>query len=350
MSVTGASSPPARSARVAFTSSTTVDALGLERGVQLLAGERLEVRHETRRLLDDRHLTRAESLPRLRHLARRRRRHPARAAARAPPSRWCRVAAVPRPDVARDRRSAGSPRTTRSRSRPPCVASSRAPRRRGELDVDPPFADQPAPAADQHRARALQPPHLVSSSQCEAMSSRQSSTASHVELTGDRGGRARHPPHLGERLARAAATPCSACTPSRALAADELRLDIAMLAPQSMQRPAMFSPAEPPPITTTSNCSTGSSSVCHQASRSASVALVRRTPEWRHDHSARHRHRRHRHQGCPGRHPQRAAARGPSPHPHPAPRDARGGERCRRRAGRVLRVDGTGRRDVPGDR
>jgi len=29
---------------------------------------------------------------------------------------------------------------------------------------------------------------------------------------------------------------------------------IAMLAPQSTQRPATFSPAAPPPITTTSNC------------------------------------------------------------------------------------------------
>ena len=207
------------------------------------------------------------------------------------------------------------------------------------------------------RARARAPAsssHCTwpSSSQCAAMSSRQSSTASHVELAGDRGRRARHPPHLGQRLARAAAAPCSACTPSRSTHRPRAPTStMAMLAPQSTQRPAMFSPAEPPPITMTSNCSTGCArSVIRSVSPLRGRLHAVGTPEWRHDHSARHRHRRHRHQGCPRRHPQRASSLADRHRiltPHPATPEAV--SRCRRRAGRVLRLDGAGRRDVPGD-
>ena len=195
------------------------------------------------RTLDDGHLARAESLPRLRHLDADdaaaehdepfghvpRRRRP-----RDCPTPGCRA----RPSIGGITADEPVASTTARR------ASSSRTSTVGDLDVDPALAGQPRVAADQRRRpRPRATCTWPSSSQLPDDLVAPGAAPRRRRAPGDRRARTRDPARLGEHLARPEQRLARHARPVRALAADELRLDHRdASSPHSMQRPAMFSP------------------------------------------------------------------------------------------------------------
>ena len=169
-----------------------VDAFLLERGAQLVAGERFEVRDEALAALDHRHLARAETLPRLRHLDAddaAAQHHESLGHVLAPTSRarlshtlMSRSPSIGGitaldPVASTTARRASSSRTVPSES----------------VDVDPALTDQACVTSDQGAAGTVEPLHLtlvvpVPDDLVPSLEHRVD-----VELAGDRRARPRHP-------------------------------------------------------------------------------------------------------------------------------------------------------------
>ena len=199
------------------------DALGLEGGPQFLAGERLLPREQPLRALEDHHLLAAQALEGLRHLG-----ADGTAAQHEQPSGELLRAGdhpvVPRAGLAqaRDRRDqragAGGQHDRPGRAEPPGGAV-------GGLDLDGPFPGQPAGAADQVDAFALQPGQLPIVSPVRGHVVALGEGGRGVELAGDRLGGARRTSRRGQHVTRPDERLGGDAAPVGALTTDQLPLD-----------------------------------------------------------------------------------------------------------------------------
>jgi hypothetical protein len=196
------------------------DALGLERGAQLLAGERLFARQQPVRTLQNHDLLAAEPPERLGHLS------PDGAAAEHEEPAGDLLGAgrrpvVPRPGLGQP----GNRRDHRAAARGQHDGPGRSEPQLGAalgLDLDGPFPGQPAGAADQRDARALQPARLpvVVPARRHVVPPREGGRD--VQPAGDRLGGARRPSRCRQHVARPQQGLGRDAAPVRALAAGQL--------------------------------------------------------------------------------------------------------------------------------